>query len=216
MRNAAHPCRLNPRVGPRGFFESRSQTCSEERVTSTHSPLALLTLLFCQDAGAGGGGTLTMQYSFSCGNRRSRAAGDHVIRAPRDRSSEIQRVTDQQKRCVRRTGWHSRFVPDTPCNQCIIIGNKYVSIQRLPRRVPERQAAATRSRTPSTCHASHCGPTFRHRAEGRPTVCQLALRRVSDCDSHSICPAQSPLITVHGCITPPASSDGAICVLASR
>ena len=60
--NMAHRARLHVSTGPSGLFECRTQTSSWTCPISAQ-PLAPLTLLFCQQAGATGCGTATMPSS---------------------------------------------------------------------------------------------------------------------------------------------------------
>ena len=95
-RNTAHSSCVNPRAGPRGFFESRTQTCSWMRATSTQAPpLPPLVLLFFQDAVAGGGGTSTTLYSF-LRDGTSLAASNDVART--SSGSLVQRRGEWQHR----------------------------------------------------------------------------------------------------------------------
>jgi hypothetical protein len=64
-RNAAHSLRVKPTTEPCGCLESRIQTCSPARATSTQ-PLAPLALLLRHCAAMGGGGTSTTPCSSSC------------------------------------------------------------------------------------------------------------------------------------------------------
>lgn len=88
-RNTAHSSRVSPRTGPSGSFESRIQTCSWERATSTHS--WAVALLFCQDAVVGCGMSITL-YSFSCGTAclslpATRSPERRQVRSSRDGAS---------------------------------------------------------------------------------------------------------------------------------